>query len=159
MSNFDGVALVTGAGGSKYCSYSSIYFREFLIQLANYWMTLNIGIGTAVATALVVQGCSKLVLVDISQIALEETEKAIVNGHSGKDVQLLLVESDIRSERSVDGMIKAAVDRFGAIHYCANCAGIMNEPAASLDTHVDDFLSMNTVNQRGVSHSQINRRD
>ncbi|EXJ91711.1 hypothetical protein A1O3_00261 [Capronia epimyces CBS 606.96] len=127
MSKFDGAgaALVTGAGGS---------------------------IGSAVAAALVQRGCSKLVLADISTTALEATQKHLLAGYDSgsRPLQLLLVKTDIRLEESVDALLKTAVDRFGAIHYFANCAGIMIEPAATLDTQPQDFLTLSTVNQRGT---------
>ncbi|KAH8807484.1 hypothetical protein F5884DRAFT_789338 [Xylogone sp. PMI_703] len=122
MPQFEGAALVVGAGG---------------------------GIGRSVAEKLVEEGCTRIVLVDMNKEKLNDTYSSL-KSRSSEHLNLVPIYADIRKEGDVDSMMKAAVEAFGSIHYCANCAGISPQPAASTDMNGEDFLNLIETNQRGT---------
>jgi NAD(P)-dependent dehydrogenase (short-subunit alcohol dehydrogenase family) len=77
------------------------------------------GIGRAVAEAAAAAGM-KLVLADIEEAALKETEAAFVA--SGADV--LAVVTDVSVGASVEELRDKALARFGAVHLVHNNAGV-----------------------------------
>jgi len=77
------------------------------------------GIGRAVAEAAAAAGM-KVVLADIEEAALKETEAAM--GASGAEV--LSVVTDVSVGSSVDELRDTALARFGAVHLVHNNAGV-----------------------------------
>jgi len=77
------------------------------------------GIGRAVAEAAVAAGM-KVVLADIEEMALKETDAAL--GASGADV--LSVVTDVSVGSSVEELRDKALARFGAVHLVHNNAGV-----------------------------------
>jgi NAD(P)-dependent dehydrogenase (short-subunit alcohol dehydrogenase family) len=74
------------------------------------------GLGEATARAIVERG-GKVMILD------RDTEKGEkVAADLGENAGF--VETDVTSEESVAAAIKAARDKFGAIHVCVNCAGV-----------------------------------
>lgn len=74
------------------------------------------GLGFATAQKLAKEGAN-VVLFDINQ---EKGQKAVVE--IGSNARFIFV--DVTNEQSVDKGVKAALDQFGAIHICVNCAGV-----------------------------------
>ena len=65
------------------------------------------------------------------------------------ETEVLTVELDVRSQSSVQALVKTVVDRFGRIDYCTNCAGILRfGDSAALP--IDDFEDVYQVNLRGI---------
>jgi NAD(P)-dependent dehydrogenase (short-subunit alcohol dehydrogenase family) len=77
------------------------------------------GIGRAVAEAAATAGM-KLVLADIEEAALKETDAALSD--SGADV--LSVVTDVSDGSSVESLRDKALERFGAVHVVHNNAGV-----------------------------------
>jgi NAD(P)-dependent dehydrogenase (short-subunit alcohol dehydrogenase family) len=77
------------------------------------------GIGRAVAEAAAAAGM-KLVLADIEETALKETDAAL--GASGAEV--LSVVTDVSVGSSVENLRDKALERFGAVHLVHNNAGV-----------------------------------
>jgi NAD(P)-dependent dehydrogenase (short-subunit alcohol dehydrogenase family) len=77
------------------------------------------GIGKAVATKAAAEGM-KVVIADIEEGALKETERELAGG--GADV--LGVVTDVADVSSVRALRDHALDRFGAVHLVHNNAGV-----------------------------------
>ncbi len=90
------------------------------------------GIGLATAHRLAGEGM-QLVLADIEAGALDEAVAAV--GDAGVDV--IGVPTDVADLTSVEGLADAAFDRFGAVHFLFNNAGVaVSGPIAEM-THED----------------------
>lgn len=65
--------------------------------------------------------------------------------------QALAVEVDVRSEASVQAMMRAAIDRFGAIDILVNNAGVGSnmDPVSLLDIRTEDWDEIFQANVRG----------
>ncbi|KAF9889141.1 hypothetical protein FE257_007630 [Aspergillus nanangensis] len=107
------------------------------------------GIGRATAHTFVKEGCSRLVLADRNATSLQGVcaeLKAL-----DASVQTLAVTVDVSSETEVGRLIDKAVERFGAIHYAVNNAGITSPQRVR--THELDTASWDRVvevNLRGA---------
>ncbi|ORY25848.1 oxidoreductase [Naematelia encephala] len=125
---FPGVALITGAGGT--------------------------GIGSAVAHAFVREGCRKVILTDVNPTTLESTctsLKALAE-HSGKEekIAILVVSGDISDSTFVDHLFSRIKEDFGRLDYAVNCAGIIGNNLPSSESAVEDFDRINGVNYKGL---------
>lgn len=74
------------------------------------------GLGLATATRLVEKG-AKVVIFDVNEAAAKAAVEQI-----GESAQYFIV--DVADDESVKQVIKQAVEAFGAIHICVNCAGV-----------------------------------
>ncbi len=107
------------------------------------------GIGRSCAHILVEEGCTRLVLSDLTSEGLETVSEELKKLDSA--VETLLFAGDMSSEADVDHMVEEAVAKFGAIHYCINSAGITSRPR--LRTHeleVEAFDRVININLRGL---------
>jgi NAD(P)-dependent dehydrogenase (short-subunit alcohol dehydrogenase family) len=95
------------------------------------------GIGLATVERFAARGC-QVVLADIAG-SLEETAKAFDNTGS------LAIHCDMRSRRSVDAAVEAALSRFGRIDVLANVAGIYPNRTLveSDDAFIEEILDVN----------------
>lgn len=132
---FPGVALVTGAGGTG----------EDILDVS-----LTIGIGNAVAKAFVLKGCTRLVITDISKQTLSSTEDQIKQLAAGRSIDVLALSGDVSSPEFVDSFFKAVYNKFGRLDYAVNCAGVLGNNRNSVDSSFIDFDRINAVNYRGV---------
>lgn len=73
------------------------------------------GLGRATAEALVAAG-ARVMLADINREAGEAAAKALGDAAAFR-------HTDVTSEDSVGESVSAALERFGALHVCVNCAG------------------------------------
>lgn len=107
------------------------------------------GIGRSVAKIFVLEGCTRLILADLSQESLKslaEELKAL-----DESVKVCCVRCDVSQEADVHRMIDEGVNTFGAIHYAINNAGVSTKPripTAELD--VSAFDRVQNINLRGV---------
>ena len=107
------------------------------------------GIGHACTRLLVEEGCTRLVLADLSKEGLEKLSQQLKGIDS--NVETLLFVGDMSSEADVDRMVEEGALKFGAIHYCINSAGITSRPR--LRTHeleVEAFDRVVNINLRGL---------
>lgn len=79
------------------------------------------GIGQATAVSFAKDGCKKIVIADRNTNGLSETASLIRQAVSDCDV--LVQQTDISSEQSVQSLIETAVEKFGRIDYACNSAG------------------------------------
>lgn len=111
---FPGVALVTGAASGTPSS------------IPNHSLQTNTttpkGIGQATAVSFAREGCRRLVLADLNEIGLAETQKFILA--ESPDAEVLVRRTDVSSEGDVGELLEEARGRFGRVDYCANCAGM-----------------------------------
>jgi NAD(P)-dependent dehydrogenase (short-subunit alcohol dehydrogenase family) len=59
---------------------------------------------------------------------------------------------DVASDADVRGAVADAVDRFGGLHICCNCAAVLGEGGPLLGTSDDDWRHVMAVNVLGVFH-------
>jgi 3-oxoacyl-[acyl-carrier protein] reductase len=83
------------------------------------------GIGRAAAIYLAGMG-AEAVLVDLNENGLEKTKALIEQAHSPAP---LVFRADAAVKDDVHRVVKEALDRFGAIDFLVNCAGIMRRTA------------------------------
>ncbi|MCY1649290.1 SDR family NAD(P)-dependent oxidoreductase [Streptomyces sp. NPDC012486] len=82
------------------------------------------GTGTGAATAvLLAERGAKVVLVGRREEPLRDVEAVI----SGADGEALVVAADVSDAQAMRDVVAATVDRFGALHYAVNNAGIGSE--------------------------------
>ena len=74
------------------------------------------GIGQACSQILVDEGCTRLVLADISRGGLDETSRQLKEIEP--NVETLLFVGDMSNDGDVEKMVEEAVVTFGAVHYC-----------------------------------------
>ncbi|KAK6376103.1 hypothetical protein LTS17_007354 [Exophiala oligosperma] len=107
------------------------------------------GIGRACAKILVEEGCTRLVLADLTGSGLEEVSDELKSIEAS--VETVLFVGDMSKEVDVTQMVEAAVTSFGAIHYCINSAGVTSRPR--LRTHeleTEAFDRVININLRGL---------
>ena len=106
------------------------------------------GIGRACARTFVKEGCTQLILGDLSG-DLEQVAQELVLLDAR--VATVLVKADVSSLEDVERMMGEGIKRFGAIHYAVNCAGITSNPRVR--THempTESWDRVNDVNIRGL---------
>lgn len=107
------------------------------------------GIGRAIAHTFVLEGVTRLVLVDLNEDGLTVVSDELKKLNS--EVQTCIVKCDVSDEDDVQRMLDEGVKQFGAIHYAVNNAGVSNKPR--LRTHeleVEAYDRVQNINQRGV---------
>ncbi|KAI1615912.1 hypothetical protein EDD36DRAFT_455282 [Exophiala viscosa] len=80
------------------------------------------GIGRATALCMVRHGVTKLALGDIKSTQLPETKDKLLS--KGSDLEVLVLELDVRSDASTEKAFAEAVAAFGRIDYLINNAGV-----------------------------------
>lgn len=126
-----------------------------MTKALNLWRSVGLvtgaasGIGRACAQVLVEEGCTRIVLSDLSQEGLEKVSQDLKE--IDPKVDSLLVVGDMSSEADVDRMVEEGARKFGAIHYCINSAGVTSKPR--LRTHeldIEAFDRVMNINLRGL---------
>jgi NAD(P)-dependent dehydrogenase (short-subunit alcohol dehydrogenase family) len=79
------------------------------------------GIGLALADRLATEG-ARVVLADVEEAALAEAARALAATHG--EGHVLAVPTDVRDATAVEGLARATVDAFGAVHLLFNNAGV-----------------------------------
>ncbi|MDO8963179.1 MAG: SDR family oxidoreductase [Coriobacteriia bacterium] len=106
------------------------------------------GIGRATALAMVREG-AKVVVSDVDDKGGAETVKMI----AGAGGDSFFVHADVSDPKQVEALVKAAVDRYGALHLGVNNAGIGGESATVGDYSVEGWRKVMSINLDGVFYS------
>lgn len=105
------------------------------------------GLGQDAAVRVASEG-AKLVLVDLNEEALKETELLIKKESS--DAELLTVKADVSNEDEVKNYVDQAVKTFGKIDGFFNNAGIEGKQNLTEDYDSDEFQKVVNINLNGV---------
>jgi NAD(P)-dependent dehydrogenase (short-subunit alcohol dehydrogenase family) len=107
----------------------------------------NTGIGKATATAFAQEGCTRIVLADISSTSLDQTTSTLSS--SFPSVQFLAVLTDISSPSSVRDLFRKTMDEFRRLDYAVNCAGVLGAAKKSHEMTLEEFDHIVNVDYRG----------
>jgi NAD(P)-dependent dehydrogenase (short-subunit alcohol dehydrogenase family) len=104
------------------------------------------GIGLAIVEAFVAEGM-RVVMADVDEEHLAEHAARLTG--LGRDV--LAVAADVRDPEALNGVGRAAIDRYGALHVAVNNAGIVNG-GNSWEIPLDEWHRVIDVDLWGVIH-------
>jgi NAD(P)-dependent dehydrogenase (short-subunit alcohol dehydrogenase family) len=102
------------------------------------------GIGRATAHVLGARGAS-VVVADIDEAAAGETAKQI-----GAGDRTIAVHADVTDPESVEQMVAATVERFGALDWACNVAGVSNDQKPFTDHTLAEWQRVIDVDLTGV---------
>ncbi|CAD0082927.1 unnamed protein product [Aureobasidium vineae] len=117
---FPGVAIITGASS---------------------------GIGKATATAFAQEGCTRIILADISSTSLFTTSSSLSS--SFPSVQFHAIVTDISSPSSVRDLFRKTLETFKRLDYAVNCAGVLGAAKKSHEMTLEEFDHVVNVDYRG----------
>lgn len=103
------------------------------------------GIGEAVARELAAGG-AKVVVADIDIHSAARVAQAIV----AENGEAHACQVDVADPRSVEQMVRFAVETFGGLHLAVNNAGVGGVDTETADYPIDNWLSVLEVNLDGV---------
>jgi NAD(P)-dependent dehydrogenase (short-subunit alcohol dehydrogenase family) len=102
------------------------------------------GIGRATALVLGARGAS-VVVADVDEASARETANQI-----GADARAGAVHADVSDPESVERMVASTVDRFGALDWACNIAGVSNEQKPFTDHTLAEWQRVIDVDLTGV---------
>lgn len=105
------------------------------------------GLGQDAAVRIASEG-AKLVLVDLNEEALKETEELIKKESS--DAEALTITADVSDEAAVKNYVDKTIDTFGKIDGFFNNAGIEGKQNLTEDYGSDEFQKVVNINLNGV---------
>ncbi|WP_342472024.1 SDR family oxidoreductase [Metasolibacillus sp. FSL H7-0170] len=105
------------------------------------------GLGQASALQLALEG-AKLVLVDLNEAGLKETQAKIAEVEPSTET--LLLTANVADEKAVEGYVQATVDKFGKIDGFFNNAGIEGKQNLTEDFGIEEFQKVVSINLNGV---------
>ncbi|KYG90585.1 MULTISPECIES: SDR family oxidoreductase [Metasolibacillus] len=105
------------------------------------------GLGQASALQLALEG-AKLVLVDLNEAGLKETQAKIAEVEPSAET--LLLTANVADEKAVEGYVQATVDKFGKIDGFFNNAGIEGKQNLTEDFGIEEFQKVVSINLNGV---------
>lgn len=103
------------------------------------------GIGKSIALAYAAAGAN-VVLSDINEAHGQEVTQQI----SGKGGQAIFVKADSASPEDNEKLVKAATDKFGALHIACNNAGIGGPALPTGEYTLDGWQKVININLNGV---------
>lgn len=105
------------------------------------------GIGRAVASALVAEGC-RVVLVDREAPEVWDAAADLNSRYGGE--MAIGVDADVSDESAVDAAVARAVERFGGLDVVVGCAGVSGAVGTPLaETSTDQWSTVLAVNATG----------
>lgn len=105
------------------------------------------GLGQDAAVRIASEG-AKLVLVDLNEEALKETEELIKKESS--EAEVLTITADVSDEVAVKNYVDKTIDTFGKIDGFFNNAGIEGKQNLTEDYGSDEFQKVVNINLNGV---------
>lgn len=105
------------------------------------------GLGQAASLQLAAEG-AKLVLVDLNEAGLKETEEKVLAIAS--QTETLLITANVADEDAVKGFVDATVEKFGKIDGFFNNAGIEGKQDLTEDFGIEEFQKVVSINLNGV---------
>lgn len=102
------------------------------------------GIGRATALVLGARGAS-VAVADIDEASARETAAQI-----GSDARTSALRADVTDPESVEHMVRATVERFGAIDFACNVAGVSNDQKPFTDHTLAEWQRVIDVDLTGV---------
>lgn len=105
------------------------------------------GLGQAATLQLAEEG-AKLVLVDLSEAGLQETQQKVLA--IAPQAETLLITANVADEQAVKGFVDATVEKFGQIDGFFNNAGIEGKQNLTEDFGIDEFEKVISINLNGV---------
>jgi len=105
------------------------------------------GLGQAATLQLAQEG-AKLVLVDLNEAGLKETEEKVLA--ISPQAELFLIAANVADENAVKGFVDATVEKFGKIDGFFNNAGIEGKQNLTEDFGIDEFQKVVSINLNGV---------
>lgn len=106
------------------------------------------GIGRSTAIAMAREG-AKVVVSDVDDKGGAETVKMVTD--AGGDG--FFVHADVSDPAQIEALVKAAVDKYGALHLAVNNAGIGGESATCADYSIEGWRKVMSINLDGVFYS------
>jgi len=107
------------------------------------------GIGRAIALMYAREGAN-VVVSDISEKGGNETVQMISDQHGTESI---FVKADVGSAEDNENLVKATMDKFGALHASCNNAGIVGETNKIGDTSLEGFERTIRINLLGVFYA------
>lgn len=105
------------------------------------------GIGRAIALAYAREG-ARVVVSDLDEAGGQETVRLIGEATPGSEA--LIVQADVARPEAHGALVRAAVDRFGALHVACNNAGIGGELNPVAEQSVEGWQRVIEINLSGV---------
>ena len=105
------------------------------------------GLGQAATIQLAKEG-AKLVLVDLNEAGLQETEQKVKE--VAPNVETLKITANVTDEKAVENFVQQTVAQFGKINGFFNNAGIEGKQNLTEDFEIDEFHKVVSVNLNGV---------
>ena len=105
------------------------------------------GLGQDAAVRIASEG-AKLVLVDLNEEALKETEQLVKDENA--DAKVLSITADVSDEAAVKNYVDKTIDTFGKIDGFFNNAGIEGKQNLTEDYGSDEFQKVVNINLNGV---------
>lgn len=111
------------------------------------------GLGQATSLQLAAEG-AKLVLVDLNEAGLKETEEKVLAIAS--QAEMVLMKANVADEEAVKGFVDATVEKFGKIDGFFNNAGIEGKQNLTEDFAIEEFQKVVSINLNGVFYGMKN---
>lgn len=103
------------------------------------------GLGRAIAHRFAEAGAA-IVIGDVD----ETGSKKVIDEIEAKNAKAVFFKTDTSDQQQVERLVKKAVEKFGALHYAINNAGIGGEMAKTADYPLDSWDKVIGVNLSGV---------
>jgi NAD(P)-dependent dehydrogenase (short-subunit alcohol dehydrogenase family) len=93
------------------------------------------------------EGCTRIVLGDLSYSGLEETRSLITSEFPRAIVVVHVTNVSIRGD--VTALFDAAIGRFSRVDYAVNAAGVIGQASRSHEMSIDEFDKVLSIDYKG----------